>query len=55
MLIILSNLNAESKILTFINTNGRQDMLTKKILNEKYNKKVFYLNEKKIFKKNISY
>ena len=30
------NLHTESKTLAFVNTNGRLDMLTRKVLNEKF-------------------
>ena len=34
--LVLFNLHTESKIPTFLNTNGRPDMLTKKVFNEKF-------------------
>ena len=36
ILVMLFNLHTESKILTFVNTNGRPDILTKKVFNEKF-------------------
>ena len=36
LLVLLFNLHTENKILTFVNTNGRPDMLTRKVLNEKF-------------------
>ena len=50
---LLFNLHTdESKILTLVITNGRRDMLTRKVFSEKF---IFYLNEKNIYDKNISY
>ena len=34
--VVLFNLRTESKNLTFVNTNGRPDMLTRKVMNEKF-------------------
>ena len=34
-LVLLFNLHTESKILIFVNTNGRPDMLNRKAFNEK--------------------
>ena len=49
VLVLLFNLHTESKILTFVNTNGRPDLLTRKVLIEKFiYKNLFYLNEKNI-------
>ena len=36
ILVLLFNLHSESKILTYINTNGRPDMLTRKVFNKKF-------------------
>ena len=35
-LVSLFDSHAEKKILTFVNTNGRPDMLSKKVLNERF-------------------
>ena len=49
VLVLLFNLHTESKILTFVNTSGRPDLLTRKVLIEKFiYKNLFYLNEKNI-------
>ena len=44
---LLFNLHTESKILTLVITNGRRDMLTRKVFSEKF---IFYLNEKNMIK-----
>ena len=33
---LLFNLHNEKEILTFVNTNGRPDMLIRKVLNQKF-------------------
>ena len=50
------NQHTETKILIFVNTNGRPDMLTRNVLNEKFicDKNISYLNGKKVYDKNIS-
>ena len=35
-LVSLFDSHTEKKILTFVNTNGRPDMLSKKVLNERF-------------------
>ena len=41
ILVLLFNLHTESKILTFINTNGKPDMLTEKYsMKNSYNKNI---------------
>ena len=48
ILVLLFNLHTESKILTFINTNGKPDMLTEKYsMKNSYNKNI--LLERKIY------
>ena len=34
--VLFFNLHTEIKILTFVNTNGKPDMLTRKVFNEKF-------------------
>ena len=36
LLVLLFPLHTENKILAFVNTNGTPDMLTRKVLNEKF-------------------
>ena len=36
ILVLLFNLHTESKILTFVNANGRPNMVTRKVFNEKF-------------------
>ena len=56
ILVLLFNLYAENKILTFVNTNEDQICSPEKYsLKNLYNKNKFYLNEKNIYDQNISY
>ena len=56
ILMLLFNLYAENKILTFVNTNEDQICSPEKYsLKNLYNKNKFYLNEKNIYDQNISY
>ena len=43
---LLFNLDTESKILTFVNTNGRVCSVEKYSMKTSYNKNIFYLKEK---------
>ena len=43
---LLFNLDTESKILTFVNTNGRVCSVENYSMKTSYNKNIFYLNEK---------
>ena len=51
------NLHSEYRNLTSANTNGKPDMLTRKVLNEKFMQWKKYLTsiKEKIYDKNISY
>ena len=51
-LVLLINLHTDSRTLTFVNTNGRPNMLTSAVLNEKFiqSEKSCFINDKKIHK-----
>ena len=45
IIVLLFSLHTESKILIFANTNGRPDMLTRKVFNKKFIKEKYILLE----------